>query len=197
MAQEWEAEQCSGNSQGTCGSPEPIWTTNLTVHGLWPNSQDGSYPATCTNEAFNDTVPEAIGMDTMTTSWPNVPLYVGDADYDSFWTHEWSKHGTCASAYTQQGFFEVALATHMSLGTPALITENTGGSVDAGDLMEAFGGDDMAIFTCKSGYLYNIYTCWNKNSDGTVGDRFQCPSAVVKGDASCPSTTIKIGAFSS
>ena len=80
----------------------------------------------------------------MTTSWPNVPLYVGDADYDSFWTHEWSKHGTCASAYTQQGFFEVALATHMSLGTPALITENTGGSVDAGDLMEAFGGDDRS-----------------------------------------------------
>ena len=81
------------------------------------------------------------------------------------------------------------------LGTPSLITDSAGSAAAAADLEDAYGGSGMVILTCKSGFLYNVYTCWDKADDGTVGDRIPCPSAVIANDASCPSDQIGIEGF--
>ncbi|OAA50265.1 Ribonuclease Trv [Metarhizium rileyi] len=75
--------------------PEDSWT----IHGLWPDNCDGSYPARCDrSRAYND-----IGgilrdngasdaLEYMQKYWKD---YKGDDD--TFWEHEWGKHGTCIS----------------------------------------------------------------------------------------------------
>ncbi|KAF2129931.1 ribonuclease T2 [Dothidotthia symphoricarpi CBS 119687] len=75
--------------------PEDSWT----LHGLWPDRCDGSFEANCDpSRAYNNissilTSFNATDLLTfMHTYWKD---YQGD-DF-LFWTHEWSKHGTCIS----------------------------------------------------------------------------------------------------
>ena len=83
-------------------------TTYTTMHGMWPSrtgSDETSYPCTCTTEKFDpSSFPASLTSD-MNKYWlslegPNTP----------FWTHEWTKHGTCADLPTQAGFFNTTLA---------------------------------------------------------------------------------------
>ncbi|CAN0545306.1 unnamed protein product, partial [Ectocarpus sp. 8 AP-2014] len=52
------------------------------------------YPTTCSSEPYDhDRVVNAIGLDVLETMWPNIQF--AGKKYDSFWEHEWTKHGTC------------------------------------------------------------------------------------------------------
>ena len=87
----WQPEFCYNQAYVGCQEPNPFWSTSLTIHGMWPEWNNGSYPATCDAEAFDKSVTDKIGMDTMTKFWPNVQYDVADAKYTSFWEHEWTK----------------------------------------------------------------------------------------------------------
>nr|BAA95359.1 S-like RNase [Volvox carteri f. nagariensis] len=64
---------------------------HFTIHGLWPNYSNGSWPQFCTPEdKFDEDQLEDL-MDDLEVEWPSVY----DSD-ETFWEHEWSKHGTCA-----------------------------------------------------------------------------------------------------
>uniref|UniRef100_A0A8R1I3A7 Uncharacterized protein n=1 Tax=Caenorhabditis japonica TaxID=281687 RepID=A0A8R1I3A7_CAEJA len=70
----------------------PLWT----IHGLWPNYENGSYPQNCkgTPKHFDaDMIKSIAGK--MRTVWPN--LFPGKS-IQSFWKHEYEKHGTCAQS---------------------------------------------------------------------------------------------------
>ncbi|KAJ3092606.1 ribonuclease T2-like [Physocladia obscura] len=99
----------------------------FTIHGLWPDNCDGTYNSTTWNanhtektsfdydlygcdatravqDAQSILLSEAEGscataalLDFMQTNWR-----VGNRDDNWFWSHEWSKHGTCASSYDPQ-----------------------------------------------------------------------------------------------
>ncbi|GMH38928.1 hypothetical protein BSKO_06826 [Bryopsis sp. KO-2023] len=78
----------------------------FTIHGLWPNRNDGSWPQYCDESAefrvdFGDEV-----MERLSSEWPS---FYG-SDY-SFWKHEWTKHGTCAAPYiaNEKEYFEKTL----------------------------------------------------------------------------------------
>lgn len=82
--------------------------SRFTIHGLWPESFDGSWPQYCDNEPFSmaavaDLLPE------MRAQWPS--MWHTDA---AFWTHEWRRHGTCESSVfaTQHDFFAAVLQLH-------------------------------------------------------------------------------------
>src|SRR5690349_2572294 len=75
--------------------PVDSWT----VHGLWPDLCDGTYEANC------DSLREYVGigdilksagqtdlLNYMNTYWKD---YQGNDE--TFWEHEWAKHGTCVS----------------------------------------------------------------------------------------------------
>ncbi|PQK11919.1 hypothetical protein BB8028_0003g05390 [Beauveria bassiana] len=75
--------------------PSDSWT----IHGLWPDNCDGSYPAQCdADRAYTNltAILQANGaddtLDYMNRYWKD---YKGDDE--SFWEHEWGKHGTCIS----------------------------------------------------------------------------------------------------
>ena len=77
--------------------PVDSWT----IHGLWPDHCDGTYDQYCdpSREYTNiSSIISAAGatdlLSYMNTYWKD---YQGKDE--SFWEHEWNKHGTCISTY--------------------------------------------------------------------------------------------------
>ena len=79
----------------------PSGTETWSVHGLWPERTDGSYPQFC------DGNPKKFDPDlivdiqkALESSWPN--LFPTKKATD-FWKHEYEKHGTCAQRDSKFG----------------------------------------------------------------------------------------------
>lgn len=191
LAYSWTPGFCNTQSNDPgCSKPESYWTNHFTLHGLWPQYTTSGYPHDCTNEAFDPKSPEAVGMDTMNKYWPNVQASEGSSDYDDFWTHEWTKHGTC-SGLAQTDYFNTTINLAATFGTPSIFTENTGKSVNADDLRTALGGSTKATLICSGGKsLTGAYTCWSQQA-GVPTAQVTCPSDVQKEDT-CSSSTITI-----
>ncbi|KAI8939321.1 hypothetical protein NX059_003111 [Plenodomus lindquistii] len=74
--------------------PDDSWT----LHGLWPDRCDGTYDANCDSTRVYTNISSIISASSpslltyMSTYWKD---YQGNDN--SFWSHEWSKHGTCIS----------------------------------------------------------------------------------------------------
>jgi len=63
----------------------------FSIHGLWPDYNDGSYPSYCDNSSiFNPAELNAGLKSIMNTHWIGL-----STPTDLFHDHEWSKHGTC------------------------------------------------------------------------------------------------------
>lgn len=106
LTQFWDADPPTGPS----GKPSHVHvltppssnihiTDSWTIHGLWPDYCDGSFPAECDSERAYTNITDiltAFGADdtlsAMQRLWKD---YQGDDE--SFWQHEWGKHGTCVS----------------------------------------------------------------------------------------------------
>eukprot|EP00037_Helgoeca_nana_P032001 m.411650 g.411650 ORF g.411650 m.411650 type:complete len:156 (-) comp28710_c0_seq1:255-722(-) len=69
------------------------------LHGLWPN-----WAQSCTGPAFSEALIKDL-IPQMNLYWPSC---VGGNGNIAFWTHEWTKHGTC-SGMKQHTYFETAL----------------------------------------------------------------------------------------
>ncbi|MDI1484887.1 MAG: Ribonuclease T2 precursor (RNase T2) [Ramalina farinacea] len=80
-------------------SPPTGPSNSWTIHGLWPDHCDGTYDANCdASRAYTNisAIISAAGatdlLSYMNTYWKD---YQGNDE--SFWEHEWGKHGTCIS----------------------------------------------------------------------------------------------------
>ena len=62
-------------------SVSPSWSF-FTLHGLWPERNDGSYPQSCTNEAFNASAIQPISAK-MSKYWVSL-----NGPSTTFWEHE-------------------------------------------------------------------------------------------------------------
>jgi len=193
FAYSWEPEFCYGTTYPGCSAPQPYWSKNFIVHGLWPQYSAGGYPATCSTEPFNASVPNAVGYTDMITYWPNVQAAEGTPEYTSFWEHEWTKHGSC-TGLSQETYFSTALNLIKKFGTPTAMSSNVGGTVDAGTLRTAFGGATSASLQCSSTkYINGVYTCWSQNNGIPVA-QVVCPADVQKEDT-CTSATLAVQSF--
>ena len=62
----------------------------FTLHGLWPENTDGSYPQNCPGApAFDPNVLKPI-LPALNTFWPSL-----NGPSQTFWQHEYEKHGSC------------------------------------------------------------------------------------------------------
>ena len=191
FAYSWTPGFCNTQSNDPgCSNPESYWTNHFTIHGLWPQYVTDGYPHDCNNTPFDIKSPEAVGMDLMNQYWPNVQAKPTDSDYDDFWTHEWTKHGTC-SGLTQTNYFNTTINLAQQFGTPSIFTQNTGKSVNADDLRTALGGKTKASLICSGGNkLTGAYTCWSQ-SNGEPTKQTTCPSCVQQEDT-CSSSSVSI-----
>lgn len=98
---------CCFNAPGGQILQTQFWDTNpptgpddsWTLHGLWPDRCDGTYDANCDpSRAYTNisAILTSFGatdlLQFMSTYWKD---YQGNDE--SFWYHEWAKHGTCIS----------------------------------------------------------------------------------------------------
>lgn len=81
---EWKPTVCK-----TVNCPSTYLSNAFNIHGMWTDNWDGTYPSFCGNEAFSISTST---QNVLTNCWIS---YTGDNI--SFWTHEWTKHGTCVS----------------------------------------------------------------------------------------------------
>lgn len=94
FAQAWPPGTCAdaGREHHTCriGPKVDTWT----IHGLWPSLGETKGPTGCNNSWKFDFSQLANLQNQLNIYWPN--LY-NDTPVDSFWAHEWDKHGTCCT----------------------------------------------------------------------------------------------------
>ncbi len=77
------------------------------IHGLWPDPV--SLCNTCADEVFSTSKLSTKTLSDMNKYWPTCYYKTNDA----FWSHEWSKHGTC-TGMTQEAYFSKGLALFKS-----------------------------------------------------------------------------------
>jgi len=184
------------NNYPGCAEPQDYWKNNFTIHGLWPQYADSTgYPSYCSSEVFDPNIPLNIGWDTMTEKWPDVQYDENSADYDSFWEHEWTKHGTCSNL-SQQDYFESALNLTEDLLTPTVLQNAIGQSINADVLRDALGGYGYVSLQCtisdngNDDILTGAYTCWLQNN-GYPTNQVMCPDEVINEDT-CTSENITV-----
>lgn len=106
--------RASPDNTHTDPPPSFSLSEDFTIHGLWPNRVDGSWPQYC-----NDTArfaPKAVDSirPQLKEAWPSF----GDGGDVGFWRHEWLRHGTCAGgdmAKNETAYFATALALNDKL----------------------------------------------------------------------------------
>ena len=167
--------------------PVPSYVNTFVIHGVWPTLSDNDYPCDCTNQAFNFTEIQDL--------YPQLEEAWYDFDgpnSTSLWSHEWDKHGTCATNVgitglaTEHDYFDLGIKLHTQLDITSVL--NAAGIVPTNSttypttsvvsaLQNAFGVPPL-INCFKSGgktVLYQIAFCI---SDTTL-DATTCDSCVT------------------
>lgn len=101
FVQQWPGSFCD-TSKGCCFPVTGEPGAEFGIHGLWPNRNDGTWPASCTNEEFDESEFKDV-LANMNTDWGT--LACSSSHNEDFWEHEWSKHGTC-SGLSQHDYFQ-------------------------------------------------------------------------------------------
>lgn len=125
----------------------------FTLHGLWPQNNDGTYPEDCS---------EAPG--------PGSPSQYADIYPDpALLQHEWQTHGTCSGLGPDQ-FFVLARSAEQSIHVPdelSHLTQPT--SLTPAEITTLFTQSNPAIpasslaITCGNNYLTALEVCVDKN----------------------------------
>ncbi|KAL4558486.1 hypothetical protein LXL04_036687 [Taraxacum kok-saghyz] len=107
LAVQWPPTYCSKSTKccaqnGCCrGSNSP---SVFTIHGLWPDYNDGSWPSCCSGPAFNETEISTL-RGVLEKYWPTLSCSKSSTCHNKkglFWAHE--KHGTCSSPVTGEEY---------------------------------------------------------------------------------------------
>jgi len=158
---------------------------NFTIHGLWAENNDGSYPSFCPGSVFditaiNDLVP------TMNVVWPS-----DTGNNTEFWDHEWSKHGTC-STFDIHTFFQDVLNLHFKLDlvtalAKSNIVPNSGSSFTQDQIIKAIQNyyGTVPTLKCDDTNLQEVAICVTKTLS-----LMDCPSSIGTDYFKCPETGI-------
>lgn len=153
-----------------------------TLHGLWPDKCDGTFEANCDASRAYTNITDILTsfgatdiLDIMNIYWKD---YQGQDE--QFWSHEWSKHGTCISTlatdcytdYTPQqevvDFFNITtqlyqtLPTYTTLANAGIVPSNTVTyrAADIEAAIKAVHGYEVTI-GCKNGAFDQVWYHYN------------------------------------
>lgn len=91
LALQWPSGVCIGRKDGCIKTND-----TFLIHGLWPTYKNGSWPDNCCYQRQFDDKNVRDVESRLKEVWKT--LFTTGSD-KSFWTHEWKKHGTCASFF--------------------------------------------------------------------------------------------------
>jgi len=174
---------------------------NLTLHGIWPqyDTPRGSHgwPQFCNTSSMVASVDKEVS-DYFADMWAQVaPAYPAGTSkkFNGLAEHEWSKHGTCWSASTdniaagdvataitlKKAFFQASIDLNNKFPTPDVLRKawRAGSTVATTDIQSAFGGANMVALQCDggnsgNGQLSMVSLCFTKDLKQTV-----CPESML------------------
>mmetsp|Transcript_49778 Transcript_49778/g.159026 ORF Transcript_49778/g.159026 Transcript_49778/m.159026 type:complete len:268 (-) Transcript_49778:100-903(-) len=182
FVQTWPAEFCE---KMKCNVDTLKKSDGFTIHGLWPNFMNGTYPASCDSRPF-DEAKIADLLPRLKQEWPDLK---GMGDW--LWTHEWTKHGTCAKSVTpdEHAYFQAALDLRAGIDFLAALRGAQvvpgAASYKVADLESAMAsatGGIVPTVHCKAGEVAEAWVCVSKDLEVIecpIKDRPSCP-AVAK-----------------
>ncbi|TKA80219.1 hypothetical protein B0A55_04162 [Friedmanniomyces simplex] len=209
------------SASATCGEllQTQFWDTSpvtgpadsWTIHGLWPDNCDGTYDSNCddTRAYTNITqILQAAGANNLLSYMQT--YWVSDSgSAESFWEHEWAKHGTCISTldpdcYTDYqpteevpDFFNRTVNLFKTLPSYEWLSEagivpSTSATYTTAQIQAALSknrGGHQVYLGCQSGALNEIWYFFNVQGSLQTGT-FEA-SDLVGSKSTCPSTGIK------
>jgi ribonuclease T2 len=162
MSLSWSPEYCATNNNPDstqCGERR----YSLVVHGLWPQYENGGFPADCSAERA---VPQTI-VDSMLDIMPSKKLI----------QHEWDKHGTCSGLsvekyfqLTRQIYNSIAIPDRYQQPTEYITTNIKSLESDLIAVNPTLDGSKIAI-DCKGRFLQEVRICYDKNNQPRVCGR--------------------------
>ncbi|GKT32236.1 Ribonuclease T2-like protein [Aduncisulcus paluster] len=201
----WPETLCGMSERGSSCWLNPC-TDSFTVHGLWPNNTDGSYPSSCGGSSWDMNLVQDL-YNELIYKWPDYNSSEGkdgcDSNRNSFleaktyhsvdylWEHEYTKHGTCAIKYEPDTFSDEH--DYMSEALYLLDMLDFQGALNQlgyeqgaegmvyDDLMNQLAGyyGVTVSVKCQSSIIFGINACFDLN----LG-LMDCPSNVVGEDKS-------------
>ncbi|KAL6978931.1 Ribonuclease 2 [Sarracenia purpurea var. burkii] len=195
---------CSSNA--CCrGSNAP---TEFTIHGLWPDYNDGTWPACCTRSSF-DIKKIATLHDALEKYWPSLSCGSSSTCHGGkglFWAHEWEKHGTCSfpAIRDEYEYFSTTLNLYFKYNVTKVL--NDAGYVPSNSDNYPLGGVISAIqnafqatplLVCSNGAVEELRLCFYKDfkpRDCVIGSIV--PDGMLSSKSSCPKY-VSLPAFTS
>lgn len=176
LAVQWPGTYCQRTrhccpSNGCC-RPYPL--TEFTIHGLWPDYDDGTWPACCSSSEFD--VKKILSLiPTLEKYWPSLSCSSASLCHGGtglFWGHEWEKHGTCSYPIIQDeySYFSKALDLYYKYNITNIL--NSAGFLATNSekyfvkdivaaLENAIGATPQLV--CKRGSLEELRICFYKD----------------------------------
>ena len=147
LAIAWQPEACRSRAADTSDPSACNGDRTWTLHGLWPNSDDGKHPRYCRPS-------QALSQATTAQSFCMIPSA-------RLQQHEWAAHGVCAWD-SPEAYFARAQTLWDAVNRPALDQE----TMTAGQLRDAFVAANpglprgsVAIATAPEGQLREVRLC--------------------------------------
>ncbi|KAF2200541.1 ribonuclease M [Delitschia confertaspora ATCC 74209] len=210
---------CCFNSPGGQLLQTQFWDTNpvtgpvdsWTIHGLWPDRCDGTYDANCDSSRAYTNITAIIKSASKTDLLSYMQTYWKDynGDDETFWEHEWSKHGTCISTLDPEcysdhkateevvDFFQKTVDLFKTLPSyewlsAAGITPSTSKTYTTAEIQAALSAHRSGVTVtlgCSSGALNEIW--YHYAVRGSVQTGEFVPSNPDGTKSTCPATGIK------
>ncbi|XP_031111724.1 ribonuclease 2-like [Ipomoea triloba] len=172
----WPGTECRNtrrccSSNACCRSNSP---TEFTIHGLWPDYNDGTWPACCKGSQYDESQISALAS-AMKKYWPTYQCGSSSTCHHSkgsFWAHEWEKHGTCSYPVVQNeyDYFLTTLNVFFKYNVTEVLYK--AGYVPSNSEKYPLGGIISAIqnafhatpeLTCSRGAVEELRLCFYKN----------------------------------
>ncbi|GAA5923800.1 ribonuclease T2 [Sporobolomyces koalae] len=200
QTQFWDASPPTG--------PNNSWT----IHGLWPDNCDGTHQQYCDPSREYTDIRGKLQQYGPKDLVPYMDVYWKDyqGNDESFWEHEWDKHGTCistlnttcyGSTYTPYeelvGYFERTVSTFKSLPTFEWLAEagivpsstKTYSLTELQSVAKSKFGNEV-VWNCEKGGVLNE-VWYGYNSKGPIAGGKLVPTGPIGSGSTCPSTGIK------
>ena len=151
---EWKPTMCM-----TTNCVSGYLSTAFNIHGLWPSTSSGQGPQNCSGAQFS--------LSSSVTSLLETCWLSDSGSSQTFWQHEWTKHGTCVvPATTPDAYFTEVVSLYNRVGVQALlakagITPKNGQAYSLSKLYEVF--TNKVSVACYKSNLENIEMCFDLN----------------------------------
>ncbi|KAI8013653.1 Ribonuclease 2 [Camellia lanceoleosa] len=198
LALQWPGTVCQRSTSHCCssnaccrGSNAPI---EFTIHGLWPDYNDGTWPSCCTRSNF-DIKEISTLLSALETYWPSLSCSLASTCHGGkglFWAHEWEKHGTCSFPVIRDeyDYFLTTLNVYFKYNVTKVLNE--AGYIPSNSEKYPLGGIITAIqnafhatplLVCSNGAVEELRLCFYKDfkpRDCVIG------SDMLSSKSSCP-----------